>query len=292
MLTDTIAVVAGASRGGGRGVALALGEAGATVYVTGRTRRGGRPLDGAPGTIDETADEVTARGGRGLAVQVDHTDAAAVARLFDRIRVEHGRVDVLVSAVWGGNERYADPSWKRPFWDAPADVWHECVDAGPRAFWLASREAARLMSARRSGLIVTISEPVLEGAFEEQIPPLAGTFWSLGHAATNRLVGDLSHAAAKSGISVVGLLPGFMKTERVEMHLRALGEEERRRLRYDLAESPEYAGRAVVALAQDPAVLAKAGKLLYVADLAEEYGFTDVDGRRPANFYRELGLVE
>lgn len=292
MLTDTIAVVAGASRGCGRGIALALGEAGATVYVTGRTVRGGpKPGDEAPGTIEDTAEEVTRRGGRGIAVQIDHTKPTQVDGLFARISRERGRLDVLGCAVWGGNERYLDPAWQQPFWEQPAQAWQECVDAGPYAFWLAARGAAALMQERRSGLIVTITEPILEGACEGQSPAMAETFWHLGHYSMNRLVEDLSREARAAGIAVIGLLPGFMKTERVELHLQALGDEARTEGRYDLAETPEYAGRAVVALASDPHVLAKAGKLVYVADLADEYGFTDVDGQQVGNFYRALGMI-
>ena len=283
-----VAVVAGASRGCGRGIALALGETGATVYVTGRTRRSGpRPADGAPGTIDDTADEVTRRGGQGIAVGVDHTRPDEVQSLFRRVAEEQGRLDVVACAVWGGNERYNDPIWERPFWEQPAGVWDECLGAGPYAFWLASHAAAPHM--KDSGLILAISEPILENAFEDQIPAFAETFWGLAHYAINRLVRSLAADARKSGIAVVGLLPGFMRTERVEMHLR--DEEARKQARYDLTESPEYTGRAVAALMADPDVLSKSGQLLYVADLAEQFGFTDIDGKRTANFYRELGLI-
>jgi NAD(P)-dependent dehydrogenase (short-subunit alcohol dehydrogenase family) len=116
-LKGKVALVAGASRGCGRGVAVALGEQAATVYVTGRSRRGGRsPIDGISGTIDKTAEEVTRRGGVGIAVQVDHTDAEQTKRVLERVQDEHGRLDVLVCAVWGGNERFVDPIWKQPFW--------------------------------------------------------------------------------------------------------------------------------------------------------------------------------
>jgi NAD(P)-dependent dehydrogenase (short-subunit alcohol dehydrogenase family) len=291
-LAERVAVVAGASRGCGRGVALALGEAGATVYVTGRTVRGGTlPVDRAPGTIDETAEEVTRRGGVGVPVQLDHTDPAQVRGLFRGVQEDHGRLDVLVSAVWGGNERFLDPQWSRPFWEQPLDAWRDYMEAGPYAFWLAAHEAAGVMTLRRSGLIVAISEPVLENAFEGQMPAMAETFSRLAHFSLNDLVRGLSVDARPAGISVIGLLPGFMKTERVEMHLRSLGEEARQRFRYDLAETPEYAGRAVVALATDAHASARSGQLLYVADLAEACGFNDVGGTRVGNFYRLLGMV-
>src|SRR5690242_9226425 len=124
-LASTIAVVTGASRGAGRGIAVALGDAGATVYVVGRTRRGGAaPVDGAAGTIDDTADEVTRRGGRGIAIAADLTDDDQVAAVFRTVGEAHGRVDVVASAVWGGNERYTTLDWSAPFWEQPLDAWH------------------------------------------------------------------------------------------------------------------------------------------------------------------------
>jgi NAD(P)-dependent dehydrogenase (short-subunit alcohol dehydrogenase family) len=285
-----VAVVAGASRGCGRGIALALADAGATVYVTGRTTRTGPgPVDRAPGTIEDTAEEVTRRGGRGIPVQIDQTDAAQVDDLFARVRRDHGRLDILACAVWGGNERFVDPVWKEPFWNQPVRVWDECMGAGPQAFWLAAHAASRLMAEQRAGLIVAITEPIIETS------PFGGNlqwdlFEHLPHYSLNRLVGVLARDARPAGIAIIGLLPGFMKTERVEMHLR--DEELRKQFRYDLAESTEYAGRAVAALAADPNVLSKAGELIFVADAAKEYGFTDIDGRYIENFYRAAGRIE
>jgi NAD(P)-dependent dehydrogenase (short-subunit alcohol dehydrogenase family) len=283
-LTGKIAVVAGASRGCGRGIALALGDAGATVYVTGRTTRTGpKPVDQAPGTIEDTAEEVTCRGGHGIAVRVDHSDAAQVEGFFARVHRAHGRLDILACAVWGGNERYRDPVWTEPFWKQPVGIWNEFLDTCPRAFWFTAHAAAGIMAEQRSGLIVAITEPITS-QFDGQQPSLAETFSHLAHYSTNRLVCDLARDSQAAGIAVIGLLPGFMRTERVEMHLP--DEESRKRFRYDLSESPEYSGRAVAALARDANVLAKSGGLVYVADLAEEYGFTDVDGMRVGNFYR------
>ncbi|HXB67824.1 MAG TPA: SDR family NAD(P)-dependent oxidoreductase [Candidatus Acidoferrales bacterium] len=288
-LKGRIAVVAGASRGCGRGIAVALGEQAATVYVTGRSVRGGPPpIDGISGTIEDTAEEVTRRGGVGIPVQVDHADASQTKSLFDRVDAEQGRLDILACAVWGGNERFVDPIWKQPFWNLPADLWDDFMGAGPQAFWIAAREGARLMSGRGSGLIVAISEPMIDP------DKLSGNaqwdlFEHLPHYALNRLVVSLAPDARKSGTALLGLLPGFMKTERVQVHMR--DEALQKLYRYDLAESTEYTGRAVVALASDPNVIAKSGQLIFVGDAAREYGFTDIDGRYIETFYRAIGRL-
>lgn len=288
-LKGRIAVVAGASRGCGRGVALALGEQAATVYVTGRTIRGGPPpVDGVAGTIEETAEEVTRRGGIGIPVPVDHTEAGQSKILFDRVQAECGRLDILVCAVWGGNERFLDPVWKQAFWNFPGELWDDFMGAGPQAFWIAARNAAQMMSEQRSGLIVTISEPMIDSE------KLTGNvqwdlFEHLPHYALNRMVVSLAPAAREAGITLLGLLPGFMKTERVEVHMQ--DEALHKLYRYDLAESPEYTGRAVVALASDPNVIAKSGQLIFTGDAAKEYGFTDIDGRYIENFYRATGRL-
>ncbi len=288
-LKGKIAVVAGASRGCGRGIALALGEQAATVYVTGRSVRGGPPpIDGSAGTIQDTAEEVTRRGGLGIPVQIDHTDKTQTEMLFERVKTEQGRLDLLACAVWGGNERFVDPIWKQPFWNLPAEFWQDFMAAGPQAFWLAARTAARLMQEKSSGLIVAISEPMIEA------DKLSGNiqwdlFEHLPHYALNRLVATLSAEARKAGITLLGLLPGFMKTERVQVHMQ--DEALQKLYRYDLAESPEYTGRAVAALASDPNVIAKSGQLIFVGDAAAEYGFTDIDGRQIENFYRATGRL-
>jgi NAD(P)-dependent dehydrogenase (short-subunit alcohol dehydrogenase family) len=289
-LNGKIAIVAGGSRGCGRGIALALGDAGATVYVTGRTTRTGpQPADHAPGTIEDTAAEVTRRGGHAIPVQVDHTEPSQVEELFARVYQNHGCLDILACAVWGGNERFIDPIWQQPFWKQPVRTWDEFMGAGPRAFWIATHAASRLMAEQRSGLIVAITEPMIdESPFSGN--PQWDLFEHLPHYSLNRLVTTLAPAARTAGITIVGLMPGFMKTERVEMHLR--DEELRKQFRYDLAESTEYTGRAVAALAADPSVLNKAGALLFVADAAKEYAFTDIDGRYIDNFYRVVGRIK
>ncbi|MEJ7608744.1 MAG: SDR family NAD(P)-dependent oxidoreductase [Bryobacteraceae bacterium] len=287
-LANKVAVVAGASRGCGRGLALALGAAGATVYVTARTSNSAPPpVDGAPGTIEEVAQEILRLGGKAIAVTVDFTSHGEVDLLFERVRSEQQSLDILACAVWGGNERHLLPIWKQQFWLQPVQNWHEFLDAGAKAFWLGAHGASRIMARQPSGgVIAVVSEPILENAFEGQQSSAQETFSHLAHYSINRLVGSFAGEARDAGIAIVGLLPGFMKTERIERHFEVLGPAAREQMRYDLAESPEYAGRALVALASDPNVLAKAGKLLYVADLAKEYGVTDIDGEWKPNFYR------
>jgi len=287
-LHGRVAVVAGSSRGAGRGIALALGDTGAVVYVTGRTRRRGpKPFDDAPGTIDDTAEEVTRRGGRGIPVSVDHTNPSEVAGLFERVAREQGRLDLLANAVWGGNEQYVQKGWqKRPFWQLESAGWQETMMAGPYAALLASRQAARLMTRRRKGLIVHVTEPVIEKY--DRGGPLFWMFWMLGHRGLNRMVEAMRADLKKRNVATVALAPGWMRTERVMMYTSA---KEKKSRRFGKSESTEYVGRAVASLAADPRVLRWSGKLLFVADLADRYGFRDMDGRQVPNFYKEMKLI-
>jgi NAD(P)-dependent dehydrogenase (short-subunit alcohol dehydrogenase family) len=280
-LKGSVAVVAGASRGAGRGIALALGEAGATVYVTGRTSRGGpKPRDGAPGTVEDTAEEVTARGGVGIAVRADCTVEADVAAVFERVRHEQGKLDVLANAVWGGADAFASfedwqAAWGRPFWDQPLALWQHMMTAGPYAYLLASWHAARLMTAAGKGLIVGVTDGVTDGAPAEECG--GQLVWHLAHACINGMLHEMAAEGKPHNIAVVTLMPGFMQTERVLMHVKT--EQMKTMFHFDKSESVEYLGRAVAALAADANVLQKTGKVHFVADLAREYGFTDVDGR-------------
>ena len=268
-LAGNVAVVTGASRGGGRAIAKVLGEAGATVYVTGRSVRGGATTERLPGTIDDTAELVTAGGGAGVAVRVDHTSDDEVAALFERVGRERGGLDLLVNNAWGGYEQYGD--FDAPFWDQPLDRWERMYTAGARAHFVATRYAAPLLLARGTGLIVS-TVAWASGGF------MGNVIYDSAKAAIIRMVFGMAEELRPRGIAAVALAPGFMRTERV---LAAHAEHA-----FDLqqTESPEYLGRAVAALAADPRVLAKSGRVLTAGDLAHEYGFTDVDGRRPAPF--------
>jgi len=269
-LKDKVAVVAGSSRGAGRGIALALGEAGATVYVAARTsRKGPKPGDGAPGTVEDTAQEVTARGGKGIPVRSDLSDEKQVAALFSRVEKDHGRLDLLANSAWSANFMAV---WHKRLWDLSPAIWRETMET-MSVYWLTSVHAARIMTKQRRGLIIHVTDNLHPDPSGHR----GQILHDLGHEFINRLVMDLSLAAKKSKIAVVGLNPGFMRTERVLMHMNS--EARKKQFRFDLSETPEYIGRAAAALAGDPEALKKTGLLLWACDLAKEYGFTDVDGR-------------
>jgi NAD(P)-dependent dehydrogenase (short-subunit alcohol dehydrogenase family) len=267
-LAGRVALVAGATRGVGRGVAAELGQAGATVYVTGRSAARRRTLElGA--TVEEVAAEVSALGGTGIPVACDHTDDRAVGRLLERVRRQHARLDILVNSVWGGYEvlhagRVAE--WRAPFWRQPTGLWDSMLDAGVRAHYVTTALAAPLMIGCGQGLVVTISFfPVAD----------APVGFRVAKVADDRLAADMAEQLRPHGIASVSLYPGVVRTEAI---MRVAD-------RLDLrgSESPRFTGRAVVALATDPDVLARSGEVLIAAELAELYGFDDIDGSRPAS---------
>jgi NAD(P)-dependent dehydrogenase (short-subunit alcohol dehydrogenase family) len=271
-------VVTGASRGVGRGVAFALGDAGATVYVTGRSTRDGTRTEDLPGTVDDTADEVTKRGGTGIAVRCDHTSDAETAALFERVGQERGgRLDLLVNNAWAGYERSDEVRFDAPFWDQP--LWRYDAFAGSlRAQYTASQHAARLMLPAKKGLIVGIS-------FTDGDTYLGQAAYDTTKFAADRLSRGMAADLRKHGIASVGLHPGFVRTERVEAAWSALGSGPAA-----VVHSPEYVGRAIAHLLADPNLAERSGQLLAAGDLAAEYGFTDTDGRQPPAFKLE-GLM-
>jgi dehydrogenase/reductase SDR family protein 1 len=267
-LAGKVAVVTGASRGIGKGCALELGAAGATVYVTARsTTEADHPL---PGTIGATAEEIEAAGGSSVAVALDHRDDAAVEALFSRVLEEHGRVDVLVNNAFIVTNELTSGL---PFWKVPISNWDDMIDIGTRSAYVASVFAARAMVDQGSGLIANVSS---SGA-EEYAWQVA---YGVGKCALDRITADTAHELDPFGVSVVSLWPGFVRTERIDMGEAAglLPES----LDLSTSESPRFTGRAVVALATDPGVARWSGRAVSARELADEYGFTDVDGRLPA----------
>lgn len=284
-LKEKVAVVAGATRGTGRGIACELGAAGATVYCTGRSTRANRkairdknanPFDLAhrPETIEETAEMVTARGGKGIAVQVDHTVSAQVEQLFARVEKEQGRLDILVNDVWGGDEL---TEWK-PFWETSLDNGLLMLERAVHSHIITSHYATPLMIKTRGGLIVEITDGNHYG--------YRGTFYyDLVKTSVIRLAFMLATELKKYKISAVALTPGFIRSEAMLDHfgVTEANWQEAVKSRPDFGESetPFYTGRAVVALATDRRIAKKSGRVVAAWDLGPEYGFTDVDGRQP-----------
>ena len=287
-LEGQVAVVTGASRGAGRGIALELGAAGATVYVTGRSTRAEparsysrlMELSGVselPGTIDDTAEEVSQQGGRGIAVRCDHTSERDVRELFERVDREQGRIDLLVNNAWGGHETF-DGVFDAPFWEHPLEHWDAMMDRGVKNHLIASRVAAPLLVRQKRGLIVTTT-------FWDRDRYLRGNlFYDLAKAAMNRLAFAMAEELRPHGVASLAVSPGWMRTEFVLLGHKTDEEHWRERPALARTESPRYLGRAVAALAADPNVMAKSGTVQRVADLAGEYGFTDVDGRQVQAF--------
>jgi NAD(P)-dependent dehydrogenase (short-subunit alcohol dehydrogenase family) len=278
-LSKAVALVTGASRGAGRGIALELGAAGATVYVTGRSVDGRPTTDNVPGTIDETARMVTDRGGRGIAVRCDHTVDADVESLFHRIRADHGRLDLLVNNVWGGYENSAcRPLPLVPFWEQSLHQWDGMFTAGVRSHLTASRLALPLMLPQRRGLIVSTTANL------EALPYLRNLFYDLAKNAVARLAWAMAQELREHGIAALAVAPGFMRTERVVEAFRRAGAPDALNGPGGPKETTAYLGRAIVALATDERVIEKSGHVLEVGALAREYGFTDVDGTQPLPF--------
>lgn len=260
-LKGRVAVVTGASRGVGRGVAEGLAEAGATVYVTGRSESSSNPPEER--TIQATAASVDSLGGRGIAVRVDHNDDAEVKALFDRIRAEQGRLDVLVNNVY----KIPDPPvFSGGFWEHPVSVWDDQCGVGLRGYYVASVFAAPMMVAQRSGLIVNISS---RGGDQY----VFSTSYGVGKAGVDRMARDMAHELRGYHVAALSLRPSSVKTEFI-LDAVASGAV---KLDMTRAQSPRFTGRCVAALAMDPDVMEKSGGVFMVADLAEEYRFTDPD---------------
>ena len=271
-LDGRVAVVTGASRGAGRAIARVLGETGATVYCTGRTVRSAPHA--VPGTIEDAAEEVSARGGCGIAVRCDHTRTDEVSAVFERVRQEQGRLDLLVNNAWGGYEKLLAPAW---FWNVPIeDAWRGMFESGVRPQLLAAYYAIPLMLPRKSGLIISTV------AWDRD--KYIGSMYDISKHATARMIWGLARELRKHRIAAAALAPGFMRTERVLAAFRTDEQHWREFPGLKRSESPEYVGRAVASLAADRKRMRMSGQTFAAADLARAYGFTDTDGRRVPPF--------
>jgi NAD(P)-dependent dehydrogenase (short-subunit alcohol dehydrogenase family) len=274
-LSGKIALVTGASRGIGKGIASVLGEQGATVYVTGRTvTQGTHPL---PGTVGETAAEVDRRGGKGIAVAVDHGDDAQVAALFERIRNEHGRLDLLVNNAIALPFEMTQPG---SFWEKPLSNW-EIFDIGVRAGFVAAWHAAKIMVPQKSGLIVGLSGYV-------GVRYTYNTIFGAAKTAVDRMARDMAIELKPHHVASVSLWQGFTYTERATENLKTIPGMSAT-LNSAAGSSPEFPGRVIAALLADPKLLEKTGGTFINAELAQEYGLTDIDGRVIPSLREERG---
>jgi NAD(P)-dependent dehydrogenase (short-subunit alcohol dehydrogenase family) len=282
-LQGQVALVAGATRGAGRGIARMLGAAGATVYCTGRSVRGQIATAGRTETIDETAEMVTTEGGMGIAVQVDHSVPEQVAALLERIRDEQGRLDLLVDDVWGGDEL---SEWGKPFWEQSLDKGLLMQQRAVFTHLITTHYAAPLMLERQRGLIIEVTDG-------DNYSYRGNLFYDLAKLSVIRLAYAMSEELRPYGITALALTPGFLRSEAM-LDLFGVTEADwqegaAKDPHFIASETPFYIGRAVVALATDPNVAAKSGQVLSTWNLSDEYGFTDIDGNRPhwGRYYAE-----
>lgn len=274
MVTDLkgrVCLVTGASRGVGRGVALGLAEAGATVHVTGRTLREGEHPEGLSrsGSLAGVLSAAAAHPGRVTAHRVDHSLDQETEEVVHQVIDLEGRLDVLVNCAWGGYERMVEGdrfTWIDPIWQQPMWRWDAMMDVGVRSAWCAIRVASETMAQQRSGLIVNISFWAAQKFMQNVV-------YGVAKAATDKLTGDVAHQMREYGVAAVSLYPGLVRTEDVMKNAQF----------FDMSnsESMEFQGRAVAALAADPQIMAKSGRVFTSAGLALEHGYTDIDGFQP-----------
>ena len=289
-LAGRVALVAGGTRGAGRGTAVALGEAGATVYATGRSTREGRSEVGRPETIEETAELVSEAGGEGIAVAVDHLDPAPVARLIERIYSDHGRLDVLVNDIWGSEHLFE--------WDTP--VWEHDLESGLRLLRLAiethlitSHHALPLLVRRPGGLVVEMTDGTAAYNADHY---RVSMFYDLAKTSVIRMAWGLAQELGPHECTAVALSPGWMRSEAMLEHYSVSESNWRdataRTPHFCISESPRYVGRAVAALAGDPDAARWNGQSLSSGGLAQVYGFTDLDGTQPDCWRYMVEVVE
>ncbi|AMW14766.1 short-chain dehydrogenase [Streptomyces qaidamensis] len=278
-LQDKVALVAGATRGAGRGIAAELGAAGATVYVTGRSTRARRSEYDRPETIEDTADLVTAAGGRGVAVPTDHLDPAQVRALVDRIADEQGRLDVLVNDIWGGEKLF---EWDTPLWEHDLDNGLRLLRLAVETHAVTSHHALPLLLRNPGGLVVEVTDGTADYNAENY---RVNFFYDLAKASVLRMAFALGHELGPRGATAVALTPGWLRSEIMLDGFEVSEENWREALErvphFAISETPHYVGRAVAALAADADVARWNGQSLSSGGLAQVYGFTDLDGSRP-----------
>jgi NAD(P)-dependent dehydrogenase (short-subunit alcohol dehydrogenase family) len=289
-LAGRIALVAGATRGGGRGIAVALGEAGATVYATGRSTRERRSEIDRPETIEETAELVTAAGGEGIAVPVDHLDPAQVRSLVERIDAEHGRLDVLVNDIWGAEHLF---EWNRPLWEHDLDRGLRLLRLAIDTHLITGHHALPLLVRNPGGLVVEVTDGTdAYNAGHYRV----STFYDLAKASVIRLAWALAQELAPRGGTAVALTPGWMRSELMLEHHGVTEANWRQAVErtphFCISETPAFLGRAVAALAGDPDRSRWNGQSLSSGQLAQVYGFTDLDGTRPDCWRYMVEVVE
>lgn len=284
-LHGRICLVAGATRGAGRGIATALGERGATVYCTGRSTRGAPSPMARPETIEETAELVTAAGGVGIPVRCDHGEEADVAALCERIRAEHGGLDLLVNDVWGGEKLV---EFGVPIWEMSIDKGRRMLASGLVTHLVTVKHATPLLFGRERPLLIEITDG-------DHFGYRGSLFYDLAKMSVIRLAFDLAHELRDKGVTALAVTPGFLRSEEMLAHFGVTEATYRDAAEPHFvasSETPLFVGRAVAALAADPDVRARNGRVFASWTLARHYGFVDVDGTRPdwgAYFGRAFG---
>ena len=274
-LAAKVAVVAGATRGAGRGIARALAEAGAIVYCTGRSVSGNPATPGRPETIDQTAEMIRANGGVAHAVRVDHADEKQVAALFERVRNEQQQLDILVNDVWGGEDL---TEFGKTFWEASLDKGFRMLRQALDTHIITSRHGAPLLLESGGGLIVEVTDGNSFGY-------RGNLFYDLVKSSVIRLAFGMAYELRRRNVTAIAITPGFLRSEAMLDHFGVTEanwqDGAQQDPNFSASESPLFVGRAIAALAADPEVFKKSGRVLASWDLAEEYGFHDADGRRP-----------
>ena len=272
-LQGKVALVTGASRGAGRGIAFELGKAGAIVYVTGRSSSK-KSTNNWPGTINDTASLINEAGGTGIPIRCDHTIESEVKSLIQQIDKEQGKIDIIVNNVWGGNELAIE---QKPFWELSTKHWNTMFTSGVQAQLITNHYAIPLLRKHKTGIIIHTT-------FWDENKYIGHFYYDLAKNAINRMTFNLAMELKKDGIAVIAVSPGWMRTELV---LKEFATDENHWHKIDelkQTETPHYIGRAVTSLATDKMVMKKSGSVQKVGELAKEYKFTDIDGRYIPSF--------